>query len=308
MTTTFCRLCAFHFLFVIWLAIVPHISAQSKWPDGTQVRATSAHRPDGSRTYDATNAIDNNEQTFWNDDTLDEFPDGLTIIPPNLVTLRGLTIISGVDGWITDYSINAVLANGSLAEVANVRDASNILTTATFPGPLGLTQFTVYVRNATIAGANPLFSRINEVYPLYADDATTSTTSSSSSASATSSPTTSSTSGPPASGSSSDHTGAIVGGVVGGVVALSILAVIAWFTLKKRRQRGKSRTKGSHGEKNQAAEETTRIHEADTETPRTELHGESSQTAGTGTGTVTSTSDYISSNNSSGQRREVTIE
>lgn len=257
----------FTFLSSPWCARILLTFAQSSWPDNSQAHGSSTHSPDGSRTYDASNAIDRNEQTFWNDDTLEEFPDRLTIVPSNAVNLTGISVVSGIDGYVTAYEVEGQFANGSWKQLAKVTDITKLTTTANFSGPFEISQIRIDVENATVNGANPLYSRINEVYPLYAEDATPKTT-------PTTTPTPSPTSTPtptPTPKSSGDHAGAIVGGVVGGVVVLSILAAIIFFRLKRRNRRGLRGFLGKDSKHDQTTNTSQQVHEKDTDTPRAEL-------------------------------------
>lgn len=87
----------------------------SAWPAGTSVSASTAHAPGDQPSYAATNAIDNNPATWWNDvgqvplrsqrlshfatqDTEGQYPDVLTIASGEVVVLPGITILSHSDG------------------------------------------------------------------------------------------------------------------------------------------------------------------------------------------------------------------
>lgn len=85
--------------------------AKPRWPAGTTATASSFHAPNEDngqpRTYAASNAVDGDPTTFWNDDTIAEYPDVLTITAPSAVTLPGITLLSSSDGVPQDYTVEA---------------------------------------------------------------------------------------------------------------------------------------------------------------------------------------------------------
>ena len=85
------------------------VSVFGRWPDGTTVSASSEHAPNvvngATRTYVATNAIDGDPATFWNDDTFGQFPDTLTVSAPSAVPLTGVGFASISDGVPTAFTV-----------------------------------------------------------------------------------------------------------------------------------------------------------------------------------------------------------
>ncbi|QKX59177.1 uncharacterized protein TRUGW13939_06309 [Talaromyces rugulosus] len=79
------------------------------WPSGTNAKASSEAAPntDGgvTRTYNASNAIDGNLNTFWNDNTEGQYPDILTITSPSKVVLDGVTLESSSDGVPESFTV-----------------------------------------------------------------------------------------------------------------------------------------------------------------------------------------------------------
>jgi hypothetical protein len=79
------------------------------WPAGVTATASSEAAPNvfegQPRTYYATNSVDRNQATFWNDASPGQFPDTLTLTTPTPVTLNGIGFQSIVDGVVTDFTI-----------------------------------------------------------------------------------------------------------------------------------------------------------------------------------------------------------
>lgn len=138
------------------------------WPTGTVANASSVHPPnsgDGqARTYDASNAIDGNVSTFWNDNTLAEYPDTLTIIAPSEIDLAGVTVLSDTDGVPVDFTVET-LQNGTWSLAGTITGNSAVQIQVPFDQPVvSLTGIRI---NVTLdqALASGEFTRINEVYP-----------------------------------------------------------------------------------------------------------------------------------------------
>lgn len=81
------------------------------WPQGTTATASTEHAPnevDGAtRTYTASNAIDADLATFWNDDTAGQFPDTLTVTAPGPAALTGVGFASHSDGVPTAFTVQS---------------------------------------------------------------------------------------------------------------------------------------------------------------------------------------------------------
>ncbi|MDH6702891.1 alpha-L-rhamnosidase C-terminal domain-containing protein [Streptomyces sp. MAA16] len=146
----------------------PRPAAAPRWPEGTVAEASSAHAGNNGndgrpRTYDAGNAIDGDPDTFWNDDTLGEFPDTLTLTLPAARELSGITVVSNSDGVPTDFTVD-VWRDGGWWTAATVADNDVSHRAVPFARPVSTTRvrITVTAVQDTPRGA---FTRINEVWP-----------------------------------------------------------------------------------------------------------------------------------------------
>lgn len=226
-------------------------NAPDYWPSGTNAIASSYHANNTAYPYDTfypSNAIDLNDTTKWNDGTFGEFPDALLITPSTLLDLTGIIVVSGQDGWITEFGVRVSddpsMRNNMIDVpiIANVTGIASITTTFTFPE----TRRCALVQVEVFASRDNDYSRIHEVYPILAQSSssasTATSTMSSSTSTAISSPTrasaapASSTSPPPSSsdGGGGTNTGAIAGGVVGGVAALLIIILAFWLVRRRK--------------------------------------------------------------------------
>jgi hypothetical protein len=138
------------------------------WPTGTVANASSFHAPntgDGqARTYDPSNAIDGDVTTFWNDNTLAEYPDILTIMTPSALDLTGITVLSNSDGVPVDFTVET-FQNASWSLAGTITGNSAIQIQVPFDQPTvdvtGI-RITVTLDQALSSGE---YTRINEVYP-----------------------------------------------------------------------------------------------------------------------------------------------
>jgi len=134
-----------------------------RWAAGTVGSASSEHAPntvDGVvRTYTASNAIDGNLSTFWNDDTADQFPDTLTVVAPSAVILAGVGFASHPDGVPTDFAVQTWDGTQWVTQ-ADVAGNSAVYRWIPFSAPVTTSRARVVV-----AAAQNTFSRIAEVTP-----------------------------------------------------------------------------------------------------------------------------------------------
>jgi alpha-L-rhamnosidase len=134
-----------------------------KWPTGTTVSASSEHAPntvDGQvRTYVATNAVDVNLATFWNDDTDGQYPDTLTVTTPAAVTLHGVGLASHVDGAPTDFTVQTWDGTQWVTQAA-VSANTSVYRWIPFAAPVSTGQVRIVV-----TGARNSFTRIAEFTP-----------------------------------------------------------------------------------------------------------------------------------------------
>jgi alpha-L-rhamnosidase len=134
-----------------------------KWPSGTTAAASSEHAPNtvngAVRTYVASNAVDGNLATFWNDDTANQFPDTLTITTPSATALTGVGFASNPDGVPTEFTVQAW-------------DGANWVTQAQVTGNTALYRWIPFAAPVTTAqvrvvvtAAQNTYTRIAEVTP-----------------------------------------------------------------------------------------------------------------------------------------------
>jgi hypothetical protein len=153
----------------------PQPQAPPRWPDGTTAAASSSHAPNNGddglpRTYDASNAVDGDPDTFWNDDTIAAYPDVLTITTAAAVSLPGITLLSDSDGVPGDFTVET-WDGGAWQPAATVAGNTDVRRSV----PFGQTVSTTRVRITVTADQDTPqgdFTRVNEVYPavLAADD------------------------------------------------------------------------------------------------------------------------------------------
>jgi alpha-L-rhamnosidase len=133
-----------------------------RWSSGTTVSASSEHVPnvvDGAvRTYTASNAIDGNLATFWNDDTAGQFPDTLTVTTP-AATLTGVGFASFGDGVTTDFTVQT-WDGTQWVTVAHVTGNSAVYRWIPFASTVTTTQVRVVVD-----AAQNTYTRIAELTP-----------------------------------------------------------------------------------------------------------------------------------------------
>ena len=136
------------------------------WPAGTTATASSAHDPNiyngQTRTYYASNAIDGNLATFWNNANSGQFPDTLTVTAPSAVTLDGVGFASIVDGVPTDFEVQTW--NGTAwVTSAQVSGNSSLYLWIPFTTPVTTTQVQVVVTASQPQNGN--YARIAELTP-----------------------------------------------------------------------------------------------------------------------------------------------
>ncbi|MEW2521119.1 family 78 glycoside hydrolase catalytic domain [Actinacidiphila alni] len=133
------------------------------WPQGTKATASSEHAPnvvDGAtRTYTASNAVDGDLTTFWNDDTDSAYPDTLTVTAPDPVALTGVGFASHSDGVPTDFTVQT-WDGGQWVTRADIKGNTDQYRWIPFAGPVTTTQVRVVV-----TAAQNSFSRIVELTP-----------------------------------------------------------------------------------------------------------------------------------------------
>jgi hypothetical protein len=107
-------------------------SSLPSWPAGTTANASSYTGPNTgegvSRTYNPQNAVNGNVIIFWNDATVAEYLDILTINTSSLLDLSGITVLSNADGVPVDFTV-IVLRDRTWSTAATVtgNNATQIL-------------------------------------------------------------------------------------------------------------------------------------------------------------------------------------
>ncbi|KAF4992238.1 hypothetical protein F66182_16529, partial [Fusarium sp. NRRL 66182] len=159
---------------VAYFSRAPKQTSFPSWPAGTTAQGSSeagSNTVNGAvRTYYASNAIDGNLTTFWNDATPGVYPDTLTITAPSAVTLDGVTVESFSDGVPVDYTIETW--DGSNWNTAgSVTGNSALRSRVTFNSQISTTQVRMTVTKDQSVSAGE-YSRVAELWPgLVADDA-----------------------------------------------------------------------------------------------------------------------------------------
>jgi hypothetical protein len=152
----------------------PQPAAKPAWPAGTSATASSYHAGNTGdngvpRTYVPGNAIDGNTDTFWNDDTIDAYPDVLTITSPAAVSLPGITVLSNSDGVPQDFTV-ATWDGSTWQTEATVTGNTQVQLRVPFATTVSTTQVRITVTMDQPSSAGD-FTRINEVWPgLVPDD------------------------------------------------------------------------------------------------------------------------------------------
>nr|WP_222618412.1 alpha-L-rhamnosidase C-terminal domain-containing protein [Nakamurella sp. PAMC28650] len=141
--------------------------AKPLWPSSTTAVASSFHAPNTDngqpRTYAASNAVDADPTTFWNDDTIAAYPDVLTITSPSPVLLPGITLLSSIDGVPQDYTVDTWNGAGWVT-AATVTRNTDVQHAIAFASPVTTTSIRVTVTKDQSTGKGE-FTRVNEIYP-----------------------------------------------------------------------------------------------------------------------------------------------
>ncbi|KAH8696092.1 alpha-L-rhamnosidase [Talaromyces proteolyticus] len=143
------------------------------WPSGTTANASSEAAPNTDngvpRTYYASNAIDGNLTTFWNDNTPAQYPDTLTITSPTQVTLDGVTLESSTDGVPVDFIIET-WDGSNWTEAGSITGNNATRCRVPFSQNITTNQVRLTVTQDQ-AGSKGEYTRVTELWPaLVADD------------------------------------------------------------------------------------------------------------------------------------------
>jgi hypothetical protein len=136
------------------------------WAQGTTASASSTTGPNvfegQPRTYYASNAIDGNPATFWNDATPGGFPDTLTLTAPAPVSLTGVGFQSIIDGVPTDFTVQT-WDGSTWTTRATVTGNTSLSRWIPFSEPVTTSQVRVVVTASETQNGN--YSRIAELTP-----------------------------------------------------------------------------------------------------------------------------------------------
>jgi hypothetical protein len=136
------------------------------WPTGTTAVGSSEAGPNvfngQPRTYYASNAIDDDSGTFWNDATPGVFPDTLTLTTPTPVTLSGVGFESIVDGVPTDFTIQTWTGTEWVTS-ATMTGNSALSRWIPFPTPVTTSQVRIVVTASQTQNGN--YTRVAELTP-----------------------------------------------------------------------------------------------------------------------------------------------
>ncbi|MFC1402009.1 MULTISPECIES: family 78 glycoside hydrolase catalytic domain [Streptacidiphilus] len=141
-----------------------HLQVFGRWPAGTSASASSEHAPNvvngATRTYLASNAIDGDLTTFWNDDTQGQFPDTLTVTAPTPVPLHGVGFASNPDGVPTAFTVQTWDGSQWVTQ-ADVSGNTALYRWIPFAGEVTTTQ----VRVVVTSDQDGAFTRVAELTP-----------------------------------------------------------------------------------------------------------------------------------------------
>ncbi|KAH7104351.1 Six-hairpin glycosidase [Auriculariales sp. MPI-PUGE-AT-0066] len=134
------------------------------WPANTKATASSEHAPATEGSYAASNAVDGNPQTFWNDDTENQQPDVLTVTVGDTVVLPGITVVSNSDGAPVDFTVETTLDNQNWNVAATIKDNNDVTIPVQFAEPTALVGFRITVTRVQDKSKG-VFTRVAEVLP-----------------------------------------------------------------------------------------------------------------------------------------------
>jgi F5/8 type C domain len=137
------------------------------WAQGTTATASSEHASNvfngAVRTYAASNAVDGDLGTFWNDDTSGAYPDTLTVTSPAPVALHGVGFASIVDGVPTDFTVQTLGDDGVWTTRATVSGNADVYRWIPFDAPVTAASVRVVVTGSQ--AQNGAYTRIAELTP-----------------------------------------------------------------------------------------------------------------------------------------------
>lgn len=152
-----------------------------------------------------------------------QYPDILTIDIPTPITLAGIIILSGEDGWLLAYTVQTY--NGSAwTTAADIPNATSAIQLINFLGPVTATKVRINVTHDQSGHSNQVnqdYTRILEVHPLFGTLS-------------------SSTSNSTSTSKKCPNAGAIAGGVVGGIAVIVVAALAGFLWFIKQREDGAS--------------------------------------------------------------------
>lgn len=160
------------------LVFLPAVARSwDSWPVGTSTSGSTNHPLNYDPEYGAyinyysSYAIDGDVLTWWNDDTVGEYPDTLVLSIPTPVNLKGIALQSYHDGFVLDYTVSVQTGTeSSFSPCASLSNLQSNFSIATCDEPVtGVYKVAITVTSAqdTYYGD---YTRISEVYPIFLDE------------------------------------------------------------------------------------------------------------------------------------------
>ncbi|KAL9618644.1 MAG: hypothetical protein Q9160_006685 [Pyrenula sp. 1 TL-2023] len=157
--------------------------------------------------------------------------------------LEGIHMLSSSVGWVTDYLTEALLLNGSSASLVNTSNIPSADSTVQFPSVVECLGIRLTVWNSSFTYFGNIYTRINELSPLYVDSTGPASATSQlpsppgakpqQSAQPNAVPNDQSQPAP----ERKDSTGIIIGGVGGSIIAVLLIALTAARIRRRYRRR-----------------------------------------------------------------------
>lgn len=145
--------------------ILGELGGESAWPQNTRASASSEHPPSSNEpSYAASNAIDGNQATFWNDNTENAYPDVLTVVSGEVVVLPGITVVSNSDGAPQDFTVETSPDGNQWVSQATIKDNTNTVIPISFKSPASVKSLRITATKDQNNGKG-IYTRVAEVLP-----------------------------------------------------------------------------------------------------------------------------------------------
>ncbi|KZV86537.1 alpha-L-rhamnosidase [Exidia glandulosa HHB12029] len=136
----------------------------SAWPAQTTASGSTTHPPATESSYEASNAVDGNPATFWNDNTENEYPDVLTVVSGDVVVLPGVTIVSNSDGAPAAFTVETSPDGENWSQQAEIKDNLDTTILVPFKAPVSAKAVRVTVTSDQNKSKG-VFTRVAELLP-----------------------------------------------------------------------------------------------------------------------------------------------